>query len=148
MRSLEAIYAALFAQAQTANTDSTPYVTMSRRWMHWDQMNPEISPAFFQRQPKFTPSGGERGLTRFMLRAEWYFYLATDPADLQTVTSSVVNNYITALFNALLPRLQGQKQTLGGLVENAYIDGDCHTDEGLLSSPAVVLLPIIILCGL
>lgn len=148
MRSLEAIYAALFAQAKTVNAGATPFTTMSRRWISWDQMTAEQCPAFFQRQPKIPVSGGDRGLSRFSIRVEWYVYLPSDPADLQTVTATPVNNYVTALINALLPQLQGQKQTLGGLVENAYIDGDILIDEGLISSPAVILIPITILTGL
>jgi hypothetical protein len=148
MRDLESIYAALFARAQAVNASSTPFTTMSRRWLPWDQMNAEQSPGFFQRQPRFAVAGGDRGLPKFTLRVEWYVYLTTDPADLQTVTATPINNYATALINAILPTLQGQRQTLGGLVENAYIDGEVLIDEGLLSSPAVLLIPITILTGL
>ena len=148
MRDIEAIYAALFAKGQAVNSAQTPLTTQSRRWIAWDQMAAEQSPAFFQREPKFNVSGGERGLSRFVFRAEWYLYLATDPSDLGTVTATPINNYATAFINALLPSLQGQKQTLGGLVENAYIDGEVLIDEGVISSPAILFIPITILTGL
>jgi hypothetical protein len=148
MRSLEPIYAAIFALAQAANTQATPFSTMSRRWVSWDQTNPEQCPALFQlqRSPKLDRRAS--GVPRISLPVDWYVYLPSDPADLVTVTSTVINNYMTALLNAILPTLQGDKQTLGGLVYDAYVDGDITLDEGLLSSPAVFRVPIIALTGL
>lgn len=147
MRALEPIYAALFAVAQSAKSDAIPFTTMSRRWIAWDQMASEQSPALFQRQPPLDVQGGARGLPKFELKAEWYIYLATDPSDLSTVTATALNNYVTALISALQGSIPGQQQTLGGLVQNAYVDGQIVLDEGLISSPAVALIPITILTG-
>lgn len=147
MRALEPIYAALFAIGSSIHGSSTPLTTMSRRWVSWDQMAPELSPAFYQRQPPFDVAGGARGIPKFELKAEWYVYLATDPTDFSTVTATALNNYVTALITALQGSLPGAKQTLGGLVENAYVDGKVILDEGLISSPAVALIPITILTG-
>jgi hypothetical protein len=148
LRAIEPIYAALFALGYAAASTATPITSASRRWIAWDQMTAEQSPAFFQREPSFAISGGVRGLPKFEFKAEWYLYLTTDPGDLTTVTSTPLNNYATALVNAIMPSIQGTKQTLGGLVENAYIDGRVIVDEGLVSSPAVLFIPITILAGL
>lgn len=148
MRALEPIYAALFALAQAANTSDTPFTIMSRRWIAWDQMTAEQSPALFQLQGPAPVEGAVRGLPKFSLQVDWYVYLSTDPTDLNTPTSPPLNNYLTALINAVLPKLQGQKQILGGLAADVYIDGDIILDEGVISSPAVIKIPLIILTGM
>ena len=148
MRDIESIYASLFELGKAAASTVTPLTTASRRWIAWDQMSPEQSPAFFQREPSFDVSGGVRRVSKFEFRAEWYIYLATDPADLTTVTATPLNKYANALIDALMPTIQGTQQSLGGLVEQAYIDGRVIKDDGVISSPAVLYIPIKILCGL
>jgi hypothetical protein len=148
MRPLEPIYDALFALAQNANTTQTPFTIMSRRWIAWDQMSAEQSPALFQMQGMPKVEGAVRGLPVFRLPVDWYVYLSTDPTDLNTPTSPPLNNYLTALINAVLPKIQGQKQTLGGLVESVYIDGEIVLDEGVITSPAVIKIPLVILTGM
>lgn len=148
MKDIESIYEALFDLGKAAASSVTPLTTASRRWLAWDQMTAEQSPAFFQREPSFDVSGGVRRVSKFEFRAEWLLYLATDPADLATVTATPLNKYANALIDALMPTIQGFPQTLGGLVEQAYIDGKVIKDDGVVSSPAVLFIPIKILCGL
>jgi hypothetical protein len=61
-----------------------------------------------------------------------------------------LNNYLDALEAALQPVTgAGPKQTLGGLVNNAFIDGDVIIDEGLNSGPpALISIPITINVGM
>ena len=147
MRDLEPIYSALFALAQSANTAQTPFAKMSRRWRSWGQMSAEESPALYQLQKPIRVEGGDRPLPLFRLQVEWYAYFSSDNGDLETPMATTLNSYLTAIIGAIQAPIRGQQQTLGGLVQSVYVDGDIVMDEGVISPPAVLCIPITILTG-
>lgn len=144
----EAVMAALFALAQGVNSPATPFNVMSRRMRHFNDVTPEEIPAFFQFQaPGRNTEGGVRGLPVHRLKVFWICYLPGSQG-LDDVVSPTMNNYYDALSNALLVPFGGMKNTLGGLVTNCYEDGQGINDEGLLTTPSLIVIPITILTGI
>ena len=143
----EPIMAALFALAQSVNGPATPFKVMSRRFVHYKDVSPDTMPAFYQFQvPGIRTEKGERGLPVKRRKVYWIVYLPSSP-DLSTVVSPLINQYYDALSNALLGPPPQLRQTLGGLCINCYEDGTGLADEGLLSTPSLILIPITILNG-
>lgn len=146
--STEPIMAALFALAQSVNSPATPFKIMSRRFRHFNDVKPEEMPAFFQMQfPGIKTERGERGIPVKKRRAYWAVYLPKSQG-LNDVVSPLMNQYYDALSNVLLPGGPQGRQTLGGLCINAYEDGMGLADEGLLTTPSMILIPITILNGI
>lgn len=165
MISSETLISNLFKIAQSVNVPSTPIRLTSRRWRMFDKVAPEQLPALFQFQsPTRKTTGGVRPLLKFEIRVLWMMYLPLSP-DFNTVVSPALNNYCDTLINALLTTrvvqvgsnpnitpngmLAGTIQDLGfpGKV-NCYVDGDVLTDEGLLSTYSLLVIPITILTGI
>lgn len=151
--STEAIMAKLFSLAQAVNTQATPFKVMSRRMRHFNDVQPGEIPAFFQFQaPGRNTEGGVRGLAVHRLKVLWIAYLPGSQS-LTDVVSPKINQYYDALSNALLSNApQGpngiSRNTLGGLVTNCYEDGQGINDEGLLTTPSLIVIPITILTGI
>ena len=158
----ELVMQRLFSIAQAVNTPATPFQIMSRRFVHFKDVAPESMPAMYQFQsPIRKTDGGARGLPRQEIGVNWYVYLpkSTGPDD---VVSPALNQYFDALSQALLtttfdssgnPTVGAipagkQLQTLGGLVPGCYVDGPGLTDEGLLDTPSLIIIPIKILTGM
>lgn len=144
----ESIFAALFAQASVANTGHTKFGVMSRRFIPWSQRSNLESPEFYQLQLPQMSKQNTFGANVWKLHAIWFIYVPVNTDDFKTVVSTTLNNYLDALDNAISASLSGQKQTLGNLVTNAWIDGDVIVDEGLLSPPALIAIPISIITGI
>lgn len=150
----ENVYQALFDTICGINSSATPLKTMSRRWVQWTQIADIPMPAFYQRQfpgAKFSQAK-IFGPTRYLYKAELWFYFATNVDDLDAVTSTQINNYLAAIDAILGPSIQspgGARQQLGQgpKIEHAWIDGEVMMDEGLIVPPAILLVPVSILTG-
>jgi hypothetical protein len=158
----ETIYQALFnyvcgigAPLPGGKPSLTPLVTKSRRWMKWDQLGDIPMPAFFQMQPPQGVNVSQSkifGPSRYKLHADLWFYLPVDSGNLNTPTSPQLNNYFAAIDALFQPQLQSpggarQQLGLGPSIEQCWIDGTVIFDEGLVTPPAVLLVPISIVCG-
>ncbi len=136
MTSVESVFAALFAQL----TGATAFTTSGRRLVNVQDLNPEAFPAAFQLQGKQTWRFSPNSPPVLTLRAVWALYtFQTNPAAAQ---STPLNLLLDAVRTAMLPPAGGVKQSLGGLVEYAAIDGDVEIFEGVLGERAVALVPI------
>ena len=132
----EQVFGALFGVLQTV----PGIVTVSRRLQNVQDMQPEELPAAFQLQGKQALEYKGAVPTVADMTATWALYgYSGDPA---VPPSTVLNNLIDAACAALAPPAYTDKQTLGGLVEYAAIDGDIEVYEGILADKAVALLPI------
>jgi hypothetical protein len=92
------------------------------------------------------------GPTRYQLHASLWIYLPVDSGNLQAPTSPALNAYFSAIDLVMQPTIQSpggarQQLGLGPGVEHAWIDGQTIFDEGLTSPPAILNLPISIVCG-
>lgn len=146
--STEKIMQALFQLALDLNTNNQ-FKVMSRRMRHFSQVPPSEMPAFFQFQnPVRGTVGGERALPHDSLKVSWFCYLPGQK-DMTTPVSPLMNQYYDMLYGAITyAPLGGQKNTLGGLVQACFVDGQSLTDEGLLQTQSLIYLPIKILVGI
>lgn len=144
----ETVYAALFALANSLTTGGSPLLKdAGRRLKSLEDCQPENLPAVYQIQDDqkfFKPS------TSLPAKMEWgahwivYGY-SPDPA---VAPSTVLNNVVEALVGksgVLTPAPGVDKQTLGGIVEDAAVSGNIQIFEGLLGDKCVAIIPIRIL---
>lgn len=139
MKNREAIYSALYARMQNI----AGITTTSRKLRHWSDVGASEQPAIFCVQGNQNAQPGEpvRGVpTKWILSADVYVYVRTDG---DQVPGTVMNPIIDAIDAIMQPDNVMQKtQTLGGLVERCWIEGDIQTDEGALGDQAVAIVPI------
>jgi|SRR6185437_3978582 len=137
----EPIYAALFALLSGA----AGFSTVGRRLQSWEDT--PAQPALFQIQAGEKASEKFPGAPlRWQLSVRAWIYCQSD-ASPTSVPSSVLNPLVDAVVAALSPTPAGEKQTLGGLVLNAWVDGEIRIFEGVLGQQAVAIIPISILAA-
>ena len=136
----ETIQAALFQRLAAI----PGFTTSSRRLKHWADVAPAEQPALFQVQKgeSWTRKDGLPPARRLSVELFVYVNTAADPT---VAPSQVMNPLIDAIEAALAPDPGHVTQTLGGLVEHAWIAGRIESDEGLLGDQAVAILPVEIL---
>lgn len=134
--SRESIFSALFAQLQTI----PGLQTVSRRLQNVQDMAPESMPAAFQiqgaQEMKFkgdVPAVGDWS-------ASWILYASA--TDTTQAPSTQLNALVDAALAVLVPKPYADRQTLGGLVEYAAVDGKIDIFEGVLGDRAVAVIPI------
>ena len=115
----------------------------SRRLKHWSDVSPAQQPALFvsQRTELVTRTPGLNPV--WDLHIDVYLYANTG-GDKSIAPSQILNPLIDAIEAALKPNPIDNKQTLGGLVQHAWIDGAIETDEGVLGDQAVAIIPVVI----
>ncbi len=142
MASREDIYGTLFEKLVALKTVGD-IVTASRILVHWDKVPHEQQPAVYQAQINevFTPVGGQPA--KRTLYVNWVVYVArgNDPTK---VPAEELNNLLDKLEEILKPDVGEDNQSLGGLVNHAWISGNIETDEGTLGEQAVAIVPIAI----
>lgn len=119
------------------------FKTASRRLKHWSDVAPPQQPALFvaQRTEIVTRTPGLNPV--WDLQMDIYLYANTG-GDKSVAPSQILNPLIDAIEGALKPDPISNKQTLGGLVAHAWIDGVIETDEGVLGDQAVAIIPVVI----
>jgi hypothetical protein len=132
----EPIYAALFAKLAAAAN----FTTASRRLKHWSETPTADQPALFMAQRSEHANPRPPGLpTVWDLHVDAYVYVTT--TDKSIAPGTLLNPLLDALVASIAPDYSG-KQTLGGLVQHCWIEGDIKTDEGTLGDLAVAIIPI------
>jgi hypothetical protein len=132
----EAIYAALFAQLQTASG----FATLSRRLKHWEEVPGAAQPALFQVQKSEEVKARTHLPPKLLMKLNLYIYSTT--ADPAASPASNLNAALDAVSAALAPAAGQPNQTLGGLVDYCRISGVINTDEGALGAQAVAIVPL------
>lgn len=132
----EQIYAALYARISAVQG----FKTTSRRLRHWSDVAPSEQPALFmtQRGESATTVPGQP--TVWGLGADFYLYAHTGDKD--TPPGAILNPLLDDVVSALAPDPITGKQTLGGLVQHAWIEGQIETDEGVLGEQGVAIIPV------
>jgi hypothetical protein len=137
--SRETIYQALFTLASGAAN----FVTTSRRWKHWGDVDAASQPALFQNQK------GEHVVAKNGLPAQRKLLvdlcLYASNGDPNLAGSSFLNPLLDAVEAALAPDPATERQTLGGLVSHAFINGAVEIFEGVIGDQAVAIVPVEIL---
>lgn len=132
--------AALFTQAQTV----AGLNTVSRKFAQVKEVDAALRPALYQREGHQIVKEKRFGLPVYHLRAWWFIYATCSP-DSGTIPSVQLNGLVDSAALALAPDLTG-RQTLGGLVTHAYVDGQIFFYDGLLpmDTDLITVLPITI----
>lgn len=133
----ELYYAALFKRLQQMPSP----VQCERVLAHHEDVPANLQPAVFM---TVTSQNAEQvtGLpTKYLLDAKVWIYAHRDTAG--DVPSVTVNRILDELDEVLRPPVgPAFKQTLGGLVEHCWIEGEIHTDEGWLGLQSIAVVPI------
>jgi hypothetical protein len=82
------------------------------------------------------------------MRADLYVYARNElnAEGFDSGGGQVLNPLLDAIEAALAPvPVQGNVQTLGGLVSRAYIDGEIEIDEGNIDNQSVAIIPVSII---
>lgn len=138
----EAIFVALFDLLKVV----PGITTAERRLRHWNDVTSVEQPYLCLAQGGQTAQRGDpKGVyAKWVLEADIYLYAQTTGGQ---APSSVLNPIVDAVEQALQPPYPDYNrcQTLGGLVEHCWIEGNIDTDEGTLGDQAVAVIPIKIL---
>ena len=132
----ETIYAALFAKLAAVSG----FTTVSRRLKHWTDTPPGDQPALFVIQRREIVQTVPALNPVYELEVDAYLYAYS--GDMNASPAQLLNPLLDAVTATLLPDASNNKQTLGGLVQHAWIDGSIETDEGVLGNQAVAIIPI------
>lgn len=139
----ETIYAALFAQLQSAL--GTTFKTYSRRWVDPAQMAPTDRPAFFQVEVGEVAATSQKiaGLPiTWNPKVDLVIY-TTGNSDPGAIPSQELNSLLDAVEAALPNATKGTAQTLGGKVYTARIDGKIEIVENISGMMALAVVPVL-----
>lgn len=126
----------------TRNAVQETWQYKSRRLQSW--VDCPVQPAFYQVEHDEEPTRKTGMPAKLVLEAKWVVYqnLGKDTS----AVPSILNNLIMDQFDLVFQDLAGSphdfRQSLGGLVYSAYIDGKVFRDAGDLDGQGVIVLPI------
>lgn len=143
----EPIYAALFAQLQSALAAN--FKTISRRWLDPTQVDPADRPALFQVQTGEVAATSQKiaGIPIvWNAKIDLVIYTTGDSSP-TSIPSQELNGLLDAIENALPNAQRGTAQTLGGKVYTARIDGKIEVVENVNGMMALAVIPILMVQG-
>jgi hypothetical protein len=150
----EDIANALINRFQTLLQPAGPFVTVSRRGKIWSAVPSDQQPAFFLIHPggraeqPAMPGKPTWVLTRWTINYMAIVYARAD-ADPNVLPDSLANFLFDAVEAAIKPApLESDGVKLGGLVENAWIEGDYFVDTGIEDQQIAIMIPIHVLTGI
>ena len=88
-----------------------------------------------------------QGLEKWLLHFRVLVYIRAD-ASSSAIPATQLNNALQAIVQVMRSAPPGVQQTLGGLVDNAWINGDVMMDTGILDQQCALLVPITVDVGL
>ncbi len=146
MATREPIYTALWNLVTLDAGVQGAFVTMSRYTRHFEDVPAEAMPALFLLQKGESWIRRGRGIPAIRtLRAHFLCYTNTS-APQQNLPSTAINTLMDRLDDVLEhPGNPENVQTLGGLVNHVYLEGEVDMAEGLLQPKSIVVVPITML---
>lgn len=142
----EAISVALFTLLQNAFA----WNRSSRHPKIWGDISPADQPAMFLFKIGETATQRRNIALPVWLIEYWCLvYLRVDPNPSDTnIPETTINAILKAIDTNLPPVPKGEKQTLGGLVNNAWWEGKAIIDPGILDQQCAIVIPIHVETGL
>lgn len=143
----ETIYAALFAQLQSAL--GTTFKAYSRRWQDPSQGSPADRPALFQVETGEVAATSQKiaGLPlKWEAKVDLVIYTAGDSSP-NSIPSTELNGLLDAIEAAMPNVTRGISQTLGGKVYTARIDGKIEIVENVNGMMALAVVPVLLVQG-
>ncbi len=142
----EPIYVALWNLFLTHPDLVGKFVTTSRYLKHFDTVAPEQMPALFMAEggEQWTKPG--KGIpAKRVLMPHLAMYCSTAQPD-AILPATLINNLMDVVDEVIeQPGVPSNTQTLGGLVEHVYLEGQVEIYEGYLQDKSIVLVPLTIM---
>jgi hypothetical protein len=137
----EAVYTAL----KNTLAATQGFKTVTREWVPWEQLKDINQPALVlvEKNEKADPKPGRP--TTWHLDVDLILYVRVDHNNDATPTLATLNALIQAVDQALQADPATMRQTLGGAVYHAAINGTIAKDQGMLDDQALAIIPVQIL---
>lgn len=124
------------------------FVKTDRNFQHWDQVNePDMPFLTLLKGPELRVRQTE-GLPTLVIGYRVLVYLSTG-MDPNSTPETQTNALLDAIDQAVRPTgadaLDGNRQTLGGLVSHCYPLGKTFVDTGVVDGKGIVAIPFVIL---
>jgi hypothetical protein len=142
----EAIYTALLQRLAAQGQ----FQTLGRKPIPPSELTPEMQPALFLEEICETANPRPRGTpTKWTLQVDLgiYYYCESQPdgeGQENVEPATILNQLLTVLEQALAPDANGV-QTLGGLVEHCWIEGEVVKSPAYLQAQGAAIVPVKIL---
>lgn len=140
----EAIDVALLARLNTISV-AAPYALATpgtRHVYNVQQTPPANQPTFYQCKIAENPDQQQAiGLTKFVSHYRIIFFLKIDPTN-ETAPATAANAILDAMDVAIKTVPPNERQTLGGLVINAWIEGNVWILGGITDQQMEIEIPI------
>ncbi len=124
------------------------FTATSRRFVHWDQVNETQMPFLTMLKTGEVRSRQSEGLPTLTINAHVFIYMSAG-MDAEDVPDTAMNALLDAVDAAVAPSgadaVNGNRQTLGGLVSHCYPLGPVFIDTGDIDGKAVAAIPFQIL---
>ncbi len=142
----EPIYVALWNLFLNHPNLQGQFVTTSRYKQHFDVIPSEQMPALFLNQTGEGWVKPGKGIpAKRTLQCELALYTFTAQPD-AVMPSTLINALMDTVDDVIeSPGNPSNAQTLGGLVDHVYLEGQVEIFEGLLQDKSIVLVPLTIL---
>lgn len=139
----ETAYIALLALLQNASGINCP---VSRRLTDPTQVMPENMPCIFINETgeNLEPRPGFEGLLAKQILDCDLFMFCYQPAP-DAVVSTLINNMIYSIRQAIAPASPFMRQTLGNTVGHCWIEGKVEIIEGVQDGQGMAIIPVKIL---
>jgi hypothetical protein len=124
------------------------FMATSRRFVHWDQVNETQMPFLTMIKTGETRGRQAEGLPTLTINTHVFLYLSAG-MDPEETPDAAMNALLDAIDAAVAPSgadlVNGNRQTLGGLVSHCYPFGPVFLDTGDIDGKAVAAIPFQIL---
>jgi hypothetical protein len=147
----EQAYEALWTLVQTVHPPGgyNQWRTKSRRLALWDNVPPASQPALFLHKGIETVNQPQAyGAIQYSWQSQIWIYFRSDTLPQGILPDSEINNFLDAFDLVLQGLPPGERQTLGGVIYQCFIDGVIAFDDGLVDNQAVIIIPITMLTGM
>jgi hypothetical protein len=147
----QALYDLIKGLTWVFQSQSQSFKYTSRRMLSWDNVNIGQQPSLFVRQIRESSSQQVLALEKKLFRAQIWIYMQSAPNAGQDGNwpSQQINPMLDSLDSTMSGPVPGEKQTLGGKVEHAWIDGDILVDDPVAPDTQIIIfVPVSMLTGL
>ena len=145
----EVVATALFNLLKATQVNSAAaFVTTGQNPKIWSNTTPGDQPAMYLIDVGETVVQNQAyGLSKYVLHFEILVYVRADASPLAIPATQLrtLRDAIDAQMQSVPP---GERQTLGGVVYHAWIEGDVLVDTGILDKQCVIMIPVKVLTGI
>lgn len=146
MATREPIYSALWQIVSFDPRIAAVFATTSRSTRHFEDVSAEEMPALFMLQKRETWQRPGKGISPKRTLMAHFLCYQYNAAPNQNFNATGINALMDVIDDVLTTvNNPGNTQTLGGLVEHVYIEGDVEIADALLQEKSIFVVPLTIL---